>query len=298
MGKVYEALKKAETDRNRSAVAAATSASLNGGSPHSDAAKVSRSDRFDFINYSLSAPPAAETKQAVEEEALSVSEREAMTRPAREVELDVAGIDPHLVAFYDCDPRASEQYNKLAISLIAGAVERPLKRLMIASAQNGEGRTSVTLNLACALANAKQSVLVVDADLNRPSTLRLLGLESEVGLAEAVAGSLPAGAASVKVQPYGFALLPTRSRLENPTELLASAHFREMLQAAAMDYNFILFDSSPLSGPADANLLLRHTDATILVIRAGKTSSIQMAKAITPLTEDDIFGVVLNRTVQ
>jgi Mrp family chromosome partitioning ATPase len=141
-------------------------------------------------------------------------------------------------------------------------------------------------------------VLVVDADLSRPSTLRLLGLESEVGLAEAVAGSLSAGAASVKVQPYGFALLPTRSRLENPAELLASAHFQEMLQTAALDYNFILFDSSPLSGAADSNLLLRHTDATLLVIRAGKTSSIQMAKAITPLTEDDIFGVVLNRTVQ
>ncbi|HKG22657.1 MAG TPA: CpsD/CapB family tyrosine-protein kinase [Blastocatellia bacterium] len=294
MGKVYEALKKAEGERNSAAVAVAA---MNGGSPHPEAGKAPRADKFDFINYSLSAPPAAETKQAAEDQALESAAREEMTRPARTVQLDLACIDPHLVAFYDCDPRASEQYNKLAISLIAGAVERPLKRLMIASAQNGEGRTCVTLNLACALARAKQRVLVVDTDLTRPSALRLLGLESDTGLAEAVAKSLPAGAASLKVQPYDFAVLPTRSRVENPAELLASPNFRHMLQAAALDYDFILFDSSPLSGAADCNLLLRHTDATLLVIRAGKTSSIQMARAITPLTEDDIFGVVLNRAV-
>jgi len=294
MGKVYEALKKAETDRNRAAVAVA---SMNGGSSQQESSKAPRADAFDFINYSLSAPPAAETERVVEEEALETVAREEMTRPARETSLDLARIDPHLVAFYDCDPRASEQYNKLAISLIAGAVERPLKRLMIASAQNGEGRTCVTLNLACALAHAKQRVLVVDTDLNRPSTLRLLGIEAEVGLAEAVANALPSGAASVKVQPYGFSVLPTRARVENPAELLASPHFRDMIQAASLDYDFILFDSSPLSGVADSNLLVRHTDATLLVIRAGKTSSMQMARAITPLTEDDIFGVVLNRAV-
>lgn len=294
MGKVYEALKKAESDRTRAAVALAA-ARANSAHPVADKA---RSDEFDFMDYSLSAPPAADTKQAVQEEALETAAREVATQPARALQVDVARIDPHLVAFYDCDPRASEQYNKLAISLIAGTAERRLKRLMIASAQNGEGRTCVTLNLACALAHAKQKVLVVDTDLNRPSTLRLLGLESETGLAEAVANSLHAGPASVTVQPYGFALLPTRSRVENPAELLASAHFREMLDAAALEYDFILFDSSPLSMASDSNLLLRHTDATILVIRAGKTSSIQMARAITPLTEDDIFGVVLNRAVQ
>lgn len=294
MGKVYEALKKAETDRARAAVGLAAVKA----SPSRPASDKARSDEFDFMDYSLSAPPAAETKQVVREEALEASAREAATRPARALQVDVARIDPHLVAFYDCDPRASEQYNKLAIALIAGTSERTLKRLLIASAQNGEGRTSVALNLACALAHAKQKVLVVDTDLNRPSMLRLLGLESDTGLAEAVAKSLDAGSASITVQPYGFALLPTRSRVENPAELLASAHFREMLEAAALEYDFILFDSSPLSSAADSNLLLRHTDATILVIRAGKTSSIQMARAITPLTEDDLFGVVLNRAVQ
>ena len=294
MGKVYEALKKAETDRSRAGMGLAAVKA----SPSRPAADKARSDEFDFMDYSLSAPPVAETKQAVREEALETSAREAAMRPARALQVDVARIDPHLVAFYDCDPRASEQYNKLAISLIAGTSERSLKRLMIASAQNGEGRTCVTLNLACALAHAKQKVLVIDTDLNRPSTLRLLGLESETGLAEAVANSLHAGSASITVQPYGFALLPTRSRVENPAELLASAHFREMLEAASLEYDFILFDSSPLSSASDSNLLLRHTDATILVIRAGKTSSIQMARAITPLTEDDLFGVVLNRAVQ
>jgi polysaccharide biosynthesis transport protein len=73
--------------------------------------------------------------------------------------------------------------------------------VLIASAQPGEGRTCVALNLACALAGAKQKVLVLDTDLRKPSVMRLLGLEAEIGMAEAVEQELTAGAAALKVLP-------------------------------------------------------------------------------------------------
>jgi Mrp family chromosome partitioning ATPase len=215
--------------------------------------------------------------------------------PAREVDLKPGWLDPRLVAFHDFDPQAVAPYNRLVISLISAAASRNLKRVLIASAQHGDGRTTVTLNLAAALARARQSVLVVESDFLRPSALRLLGFDAETGLAEAVAKNLAPSRALVWLQPIGFNLLPTRAQAENSAELLASPVFETMMQMLMPEFDFILFDSAPLLAAADASLLQSHTDATLLVIRPGHVSTTQMAKAVALLDEDMLFGAVLNR---
>jgi len=217
--------------------------------------------------------------------------------PAREVALALAWLDPRLVAFHDFDPQTIAPYNRLAISVISGAATRNLQRMLITSAQFGEGRTCVTLNLAAALARARQRVLVIDSDFVRPSALRLLGVEAEVGLAEAIAKGLPVGQAMIRLQPVGFNLLPTRAQVENSAELLVSPVFEAMIQMLKPDYDFILFDSAPLLAVADASLLELHTDATLMVIRPGYNSTGQMARAIASLNEKRLFGAVLNRVV-
>jgi polysaccharide biosynthesis transport protein len=215
--------------------------------------------------------------------------------PAREVALKPGRLDPRLVAFHDFDPQAIAPYNRLVISLISAASSRKLQRVLIASAQYGDGRTSVTLNLAAALARAGQRVLVVESDFLRPSALRLLGVDAETGLAEAVAKGLAPNQAMVWLQPIGFNLLPTRAQVENSAELLASPIFEAMMQMLRPEFDFILFDSAPLLAVADASLLELHTDATLLVIRQGCTSTSQMAKAVALLNEERLLGAVLNR---
>jgi capsular exopolysaccharide synthesis family protein len=224
--------------------------------------------------------------------------RLSLALPAREVALTAQRVDPNLVAFFDGGTRVSEQYDKLAIALILAADSRPLKRVLVASAHYGDGRTSVTLNLACALAYAKQRVLVIDGDVHRPSVLRRLGIDAEIGLAEAITDDLPLGAAAMRVQPFGFDVLPSRGSVDNAVKLLASPAFREMLATLDHLYDFILFDSPPLLEAVGSHLLAHLADTTVLVIRAGKTSSSQLAKAIAPLTEENLFGVVLNRARQ
>src|SRR5262249_21558909 len=217
--------------------------------------------------------------------------------PAREAALALAWLDPRLVVFNDFDPQAIAPYSRLAISLISGAASRNLQRVLITSAQFGEGRTCVTLNLAAALARAGRRVLVVDSDFVRPSALRLLGVDAEIGLAEVIVKGLPVGQAMIRLQPVGFNLLPTRAQVENSAELLASPVFEAMIQMLKLEYDFILFDSPPLLAAADASLLELHTDATLMVIRPGYTSTSQMARAITSLNEKRLFGAVLNRVV-
>ena len=298
MGKVYEALKRAEKEKQP--IFSPFGSEGREGRRGAVAAARKKSEEFDFVDYSLNTPAAAELDHAGQNQLSSDFTQseftpQAASRPARETELDVTRIDPHLVTFYDFDPRASEQYNKLAAAMISSSTERRLKRVMVASAHSGEGRTCVMLNLACALASAKQRVLVVDTDLYKPSVLRLLGIDAEVGMAEAVAQEYRASDAAIKVQPHGFDVLPTRERLDNSAQLLASPVFRNMLDAFDIDYDFILFDSPPLLGSGESNLLRRYCDATLMVIRSGKTSSKQLEKAIASFNEDNIVGVVINR---
>src|SRR5262244_4335293 len=217
--------------------------------------------------------------------------------PAREVDLKPGWLDPRLVAFHDFDPQAVAPYNRLVISLISAAASRKLKRVLIASAQYGDGRTTVMLNLAAALARARQRVLVVESDFLRPSALRLLGIDLATGLAEAVAKGLAPSKAMVWLQPIGFNLLPTCAQVENSAELLASPFFDVMLRNLSPEFDFMLFDSAPLLAAADARLLELHTDATLLVIRQGAASASQMAKAVALLDEERLLGAVLNRVV-
>jgi len=215
--------------------------------------------------------------------------------PAYEVDLRPKRLDPGLIAFNDLDPHGIAPYNRLVISLISAAASRKLKRVLIASAQYGDGRTTVTLNLAAALARARQRVLVVESDFLRPAAMRLLGIDSATGLAEAIAKGLAPSKAMVWLQPIGFNLLPNCAQAENSAELLASPFFDVMMRNLSPEFDFILFDSAPLLAAADARLLELHTDATLLVIRQGRTSASQMAKAVALLNEERLLGAVLNR---
>jgi len=217
--------------------------------------------------------------------------------PAYEVDLRPKRLDPGLIAFNDFDPHDIAPYNRLVISLLSAAASRQLKRVLIASAQYGDGRTTVTLNLAAALARARQRVLVVESDFLRPAAMRLLGIDSATGLAEAVAKGLAPSKAMVWLQPIGFNLLPTCAQVENSAELLASPSFEVMMRTLSPEFDFILFDSAPLLAAADARLLERHTDATLIVIRQGGASTSQMAKAVALLDEERLLGAVLNRVV-
>jgi len=233
--------------------------------------------------------------QALEPQIRHVPPHQSLVRPTRVTELTLARLDPHLVAIHELDPRAVAQYNKLAVSMISTTAKRILKRVLLVSAHHGEGRTCVTLNLAAALARARKRVLVIDTDLQRPSVSRLLGIDSEVGLAEAISHNLQPEEAIMRVMPADFHVLPTRGQVEHSAELLASTAFGRLIARLELHYDFILLDSAPLLASADASLLGLHADGTLLVIKPGNTSTSDMASSISQLNEETLLGIVMNR---
>lgn len=244
----------------------------------------------------LYAMPSEKTELALRRRAATLPvNRRTLIQPEREVMLNPALMDARLVALCQSARRADEQFAGLAARLISIAIERPVRRVLIASAQHGEGRTCVTLSLAGALARAGQSALVIDCDCLRPSALRLLGVSAEAGLSEAVRGARSLSTSVVRVQPAGFDLLPLRERVETPAELFAAAGFAELLQTCDEHYDWLLLDSAPLLATADPQLLARQVDATLLVIASGQTATKQLARAIAGFKPHDIVGVVLNQ---
>ncbi len=229
----------------------------------------------------------------------ATSFRQALVRSGKTVTLDPDRIDPHLFMLQDLpSPEAEKQYRKLAVNLITASARRQFKRILFVSAHHGEGRTSVMLNLAGALARAKLRVLVVDSDFSRPSVMRLLGLDSETGIAEVFASNKQIGEAAVTLRPLGITALVTREAIDNPAEILASPAFHEMLSLFEPEFDFVLFDSPPLLDSADANLLTQIVDTTLMVVRPNTTTAGQMGKAVALLSQEDISGVVINRTTR
>jgi Mrp family chromosome partitioning ATPase len=261
--------------------------------PSAEQMPVPVSGKFNFMRYSLGATSVADRDRPRHNpEAALVRTK---FQPGRELTVNPGRLDPHLVSFYNADPRASDQYNRLALNLISRSAERGFKRVLVASAGRGDGRTCVTLNLACSLARARQRVLVVDCDFSNPSVMRTLGMDCDLGLVESFERGIPPSMAMVKLNPYGFSVLPTCRPVSNPAQLLAAAGLWKMLKSFDADYDFVLFDSTALLDAVDSSLLVRFTGNTLLVVRAGATSSSQMAAAIAPFSQDDILGVVMNR---
>ena len=210
--------------------------------------------------------------------------------------VDLAQTQPHPLVSPEFSQVAFEQYRRLAVTLISSGTAR-YKKLLVISAQRAEGRTSVLLNLAAALARTKRRVLVIDTDLVRPSTLRLLQMDVEVGLAEGLARGLAPSEMTVQLVPLGFSLLATRAPIENSIEVLGSSGLRALLEKLEPEFDFILFDSPPLRDSPDAQMLLHLVDKALLVIRPGINSSAQMAKALEMFRKEDLIGVVMNRAV-
>jgi Mrp family chromosome partitioning ATPase len=284
MGKVYEALSRARNQVDESDFLEYTE------EPREN--PIEQAGKFSFLQYSLGKTSVLVNERANGSTALVSQSR---FQPGREIIIKPEGVDPGLVAFYSLERQALQEYNKLALSLISATARRGSKRVLVASAVKGEGRTCVALNLAWALARARQRVLVVDCDLLNPSVMRALGVNCEVGMYEAFQQGLPLAAAAVAIRPYGFNVLPTKRPVDNPAELLAAPGFWSVLQTLDADHDFILLDSSPLVDGSDSNMLARFTNATLLVIRAGHTRSAQLGKAMSPFAQKDIIGVVINR---
>ena len=188
---------------------------------------------------------------------------------------------------------AIEQYRRLAATLHGLQVERGLKTLMVTSTVPQEGKTLTVSNLALTLSESyKRRVLLIDADLRRPSIHEIFGLPNVSGLAD----GLQSGRGQLPVLEVSDCLsVVTAGQPDaNPMAKLTSHRMGALLEEAASAFDWVLLDAPPVGLMPDANLLARLTSAVVYVIRANSTPYSMIDRAIADLGRECIIGTVLN----
>jgi capsular exopolysaccharide synthesis family protein len=189
----------------------------------------------------------------------------------------------------------AEGFRQLRTNLQFVDIDNPPKVIAVSSALPQEGKSHTALNLAAALAEAGQRVCLIEADLRKPSLAEALGIVGDVGLTSVLIGH--ATIAQV-VQTVGdnLEVLVAGAVPPNPSELLNSEAFRHTLRAARTRADTVVIDTAPLLPVADGAQIAALADATVLVVRAGKTTREQITRAIETLANVDVtpVGVILS----
>jgi len=206
-------------------------------------------------------------------------------------------VDKHIVCITDSHSAAAEQYKKLRAKILKATTKNFQNTIMITSADMGEGKTVTAINLAVALANEiDHSVLLIDADLKRPSVHKYLGLENIYGLSDYLMGRASLPDLLIKTGIGKLVLLPAGSCPENPTELLSSDNMRGLVHDMKHRYKdrYIIFDSPPILVTSDSLSLSSYVDGVVLVIQAARTTHKAATSALSQLNGSNILGVVFN----
>jgi protein-tyrosine kinase len=193
-------------------------------------------------------------------------------------------------------PVAVEQYRRLAGSLHELQAAHGVKTVMVTSAVPREGKTLTISNLALTLSESYgRRVLLIDADLRRPSVHHVFGVDNvRTGLSEGLR-SESAELALVQLSPR-LSVLPAGKPEADPMAGLTSERMRVLLDEAARTFDWVLLDAPPVGIMPDANLLAALTQGVVFVVAAGVTPFQIVNRALDEIGRDSIVGVVLNRT--
>ncbi len=194
----------------------------------------------------------------------------------------------------ECDRVLAEQFRQLAAVLHKAQLAQGIKVVMVTSAVPADGKTMTAVNLAYMLsASYKRRVLLVDADLRRPSIGVVDGAVRTPGLSEALRAPGEKPITVIELTPT-LTLLPGGAADSDPTSGLTSPRMRLILEEAAERFDWVILDVPPLAPVSDASLLAEMVDGALFVIRAGESQYPLVQKAIDTLGKDKILGVVLN----
>jgi capsular exopolysaccharide synthesis family protein len=201
-----------------------------------------------------------------------------------------------LVTASEANHHLVEQFRQLAATLHHAQSNGNIRTVMVASASAGDGKSLTAVNLALTLSGSyARRVLLIDADLRRPSLHEIARVPNGTGLGDTLKAP-----GHQKLPVYQLSdllmLVPAGRPDSDPMRALTSPRMQQILQEASGRFDWILIDTPPVGPLADSGLLAPVIDAAILVVRSGKTHYAHVQRAIETIGRDRILGVVLNGT--
>lgn len=190
---------------------------------------------------------------------------------------------------------AAEAFRQMRTNLRFVAVDRPPRAIVVTSSVAGEGKSTVAANLARVIARGGDPVVLIDADLRRPSLQTIFDLDEAVGLTQVLAGSISLVDVLQDGDEENLRLIPSGRLPHNPSELLGSQRMRALVAELA-EANYVIIDSPPLLPVTDAALLAASADGALLVCRSGRIRRAHLVQSLRNLRAVDarLLGVVVN----
>jgi polysaccharide biosynthesis transport protein len=201
---------------------------------------------------------------------------------------------PLIVHADPLSPR-SESFRTLRTNLQFIEVDDASRSLVVTSATPGEGKSTTTANLAIALADSGQTVILVDADLRKPKVAEYMNVDGGVGLTDVLIGRADLVDAVQQWGTKSLYVLPAGQIPPNPSELLGSKAMATLLKELQAEFDWVLFDAPPLLPVTDAAVLSKHVESVVIIASAGKATKHQLETAVQLLetVDSELSGVVL-----
>jgi polysaccharide biosynthesis transport protein len=194
-------------------------------------------------------------------------------------------------------PRSSvsEAFRMLQTNLRFLNSDRPLKSIVVTSSVPREGKSTITANLAIAMAQLDRRVLLIDADMRRPNQHQIWEVANAVGLSNVITGQADFHRAKQTVMP-NLDLLTSGMLPPNPVALLDSQRMSALIEATTKEYDLVLIDSPPLTAAADATILGKKSDGILFLVRVGvsDSGSFAFSKQILEQSGQNILGLIVN----
>ena len=190
-----------------------------------------------------------------------------------------------------------ESMRLLQTNLSLMGADRPIRSVILSSSMPNEGKSTVARHLAQTAATMGKRVLLVDADLRRPTVHHQLGISNEKGLSDLLSGNATGAEVFKKAMPFvDFYAMTAGTIPPDPVKLLASRRMRLLMNQLAKQFDLVVYDTPPLVGLADATLIASHTDGLILVSRVNKCDRniLQHAMDNINFTKVPVLGLVAN----
>lgn len=207
-------------------------------------------------------------------------------------------IEPKRKLIVHANPKSpiSESYVKLRTNIELSAVDEPIQVIMCTSANPGDGKSTTAANLAVAFAQADKQVLIVDADLRKPTLHHYFMTSNRGGLTNVLTNQSPLASVLRECAVPNLTVLTSGPVPPNPSELLSSKRMGALIGEWREQYDMIIIDTPPMLAVADAQILAARCDGTILVLNSGKVKRELAVRAKTGLehAKARILGVVLN----
>jgi capsular exopolysaccharide synthesis family protein len=189
-----------------------------------------------------------------------------------------------------------ERFRTLRSRLYQIAGMRSLRRVLVTSSTQGEGKTFIATNLVRSIIRqADKRALLIDADLRAPRLHTALGAPSTLGLSDYLRGEADEYRIVQNSETPNLCFIPCGTRVSNPSELLLSDRMKVLLDTVTPAFDWVILDSPPSLPVHDASSLADLCDGVLFVVRAGETSYEVAKKAASEFRDKNLIGVVMNQ---